>query len=124
MAIIGFVTPNFPTILAGQIQEAVYSTQSAFPLPRLRVPLPRAGALRRFRSIVNSNSLDAPLVLHVLIGGVVTALTITYPAGITGGKAFDVFVPAAAGNVVSFKMDASAAGVGNAEVNGAVEFVP
>lgn len=101
--------------------ESMHSSTGVFPSPERRVPLSRAGTLRRFFVNMVSNSFTTPITVAVALGGVNTALSIVYAAGETGVKSVDVPVAAAAGALLSFHSSTSP-GLGIANLTGNVEF--
>ena len=104
--------------------EGAYTDAGAFPTARLRIPLPRAGVVRRFRVSAVFNNLDGSCVLSVAINGVATALTLTYAAGETGDKFIDIPVSVVGGDEFSFLADATATTVGQIDLSSSAEFVP
>lgn len=96
-----------------------------FPFPGVRAPLPGPGILRRLRVSIDPglNTLDAALIVTVLLNGVATWLSISYAAGETGLKSNDIPFAYADGDKVSFRATTAAAN-GSASLATAVEVRP
>lgn len=110
---------------AGDKNEFTYGFVSGFPDPLNRIPVGRAGKLRRLQANVDFNGHTGPMTYTVYKNGVATALVVTYAAAETGLKDFDVdTVSVVKGDRVSLVGDAGAALSSSSTGSASFEFVP
>lgn len=126
MALIGFNNVRLLTVPAPVLElEACYSHRvSPANGPEVRIPVPDAGMLSKFRISVPTNSLDVPTIVSLLVSGTPVS-QITVPAGTTGDWLASMLSwPVSGGDEISFGLSALGASGGIAMICGSVRYDP